>query len=137
MTPNPTRRPARAAAALGLAGGCGTPGQALSIHTPNLAAVPDGTWQGHAAAFVVQADVAVTTRDGRLTGCTILRHDCGLGRPAESLADLAVSRQTLELDAVAGATLSSKVILKAMENALLRATASSTDTTTKPTTGEQ
>jgi uncharacterized protein with FMN-binding domain len=40
------------------------------------------------------------------------------GKPAETLARLVVERQTLELDAVSGATASSKAILKAGENAL-------------------
>lgn len=53
-----------------------------------------------------------------LTGIDIIRHLNGLGSSAESIVDKIIEKQSLEVDAVSGATLSSKCILKAVENAV-------------------
>lgn len=49
---------------------------------------------------------------------TILQHDNGLGSTAESIVNDVVQEQSLDIDAVSGATVSSKYILKAVENAI-------------------
>ena len=49
---------------------------------------------------------------------TILQHDNGLGSTAESIVNDVVQEQSLDIDAVSGATVSSKCILKAVENAI-------------------
>ena len=46
------------------------------------------------------------------------KHDNGQGFPAEIIPGKVVEAQSLEVDIVSGATYSSKVILKAIENAL-------------------
>ena len=48
----------------------------------------------------------------------MLEHKNGQGTPAEVIPEKVVETQTLEVDIVSGATYSSKVILKAIENAL-------------------
>ena len=48
----------------------------------------------------------------------ILQHDNGLESTAESIIHDAVKEQSLSIDAVSGATVSSKCILKAVENAI-------------------
>ncbi len=49
---------------------------------------------------------------------TILQHDNGLGSTAESIVNDVVKEQSLDIDTVSGATVSSKCILKAVENAI-------------------
>lgn len=53
-----------------------------------------------------------------ITNITILQHDNGLGSTAESIVNDVVQEQSLDIDAVSGATVSSKCILKAVENAI-------------------
>jgi len=98
--------------------GCsGSPDQ-VQLSMPELSKIPDGVYRGSAKALPVIARVEVTVTGGRITGFRILRHLTGQGRAAEVLAEQVVEKQTIEIDAVSGATYSSKVILKAGENAL-------------------
>lgn len=48
----------------------------------------------------------------------IIEHENGLGSKAEKIVDDVISRQSLKVDAVSGASASSKCIIKAIENAL-------------------
>ena len=98
--------------------GCsGSPDQ-VQLSMPELSKIPDGVYRGSAKVLPVIARVEVTVTGGRITGFRILRHLTGQGRAAEVLAEQVVEKQTIEIDAVSGATYSSKVILKAGENAL-------------------
>ena len=47
-----------------------------------------------------------------------MQHDNGLGSSAESIVNDIIEKQSLDIDAIAGATVSSKCILKAVENAI-------------------
>ncbi len=98
--------------------GCsGSPDQ-VQLSMPELSKIPDGVYRGSAKVLPVIARVQVTVTGGRITGFRILRHLTGQGRAAEVLTEQVVEKQTIEIDAVSGATYSSKVILKAGENAL-------------------
>lgn len=98
--------------------GCsGSPDQ-VQLSMPELSKIPDGVYRGSAKVLPVIARVEVTVTGGRITGFRILRHLTGQGRAAEVLTEQVVEKQTIEIDAVSGATYSSKVILKAGENAL-------------------
>lgn len=103
-------------AVLALAGCVDT--RSVVITMPVLSAVPAGSYEGEYTLGPVTARVRVTLADGKITGFDIIRHDCFKGRPAEALAAQVVEKQTIELDAVSGATASSKAILKAGEIAL-------------------
>ncbi len=105
------------AAGLALAG-CSVDPSKVQLSMPDLSVVADGLYRGSARLLPVFARAEVTVAGGRITDFAILRHFNGQGKPAEALAPRVVERQTIELDAVAGATISSKVILKAGENAL-------------------
>ena len=48
----------------------------------------------------------------------LLEHENGRGTPAEAILSQMVQKQTTAVDAVSGATCSSKVIRKAVENAI-------------------
>jgi uncharacterized protein with FMN-binding domain len=90
--------------------------------TPDLSAVPDGTYSGEAQEFVVLARVNMRMAAGRIDAFEIIKHTCSpFGRPAEALAKSVIERQSLDLDAVSGATISSKAILGAGKNALSQA----------------
>ncbi len=92
----------------------------IEVKTPPFATLPDGTYRGSYASGLVKATVDVRLAGGRIEQVTIVSHKCGKGKPAEAIVDDVVSRQSLEVDAVSGATASSRVILKAVEVALTR-----------------
>lgn len=90
----------------------------ITITDVDLAKVPDGTYDGSFKIFPVAAEVKVTVENHKITGIELVRHENGQGKPAEVLPDKVVEAQSLKVDIVSGATYSSKVILKAINNAL-------------------
>lgn len=90
----------------------------IDIGFVDFASVEAGSYEGYWDGGMVKARVAVGADDGYVTGITILRHDCGTGAPAEAVVARVVERQSLQVDTVSGATYSSRVILRAIENAL-------------------
>jgi uncharacterized protein with FMN-binding domain len=101
-------------------GGCKESYAQVELDMPELAAVADGTYRGTASVPPVIARVEVSVTNATITSFRVLRHLTGQGQAAEALAEKVVEEQTIELDAVSGATYSSKAILKAGEKALRR-----------------
>jgi uncharacterized protein with FMN-binding domain len=81
-------------------------------------AVRDGTYQGEQDNGLVAAKVEVVVKDGAITAIRVLMHRHGPGHGADAIIDRVVAAQSLNVDAVSGATSSSKVMLKAIETAL-------------------
>ena len=91
---------------------------ALTFDEIDLTKVEDGIYEGQCDTGVVRATVRVTVRDHRLESIELLEHENGRGTPAEAILGQMVQEQTTAVDAVSGATCSSKVIRKAVENAI-------------------
>ena len=91
---------------------------ALTFDEIDLTKVDDGVYEGQCDTGVVRARVQVTVRDHQMESIELLEHENGRGTPAEVILDQMVQNQTTAVDAVSGATCSSKVIRKAVENAL-------------------
>jgi uncharacterized protein with FMN-binding domain len=89
-----------------------------AIRDIDISELEDGIYTGSYSMFPVSAEVRVTVAEQRITGIELLEHNNGRGAPAEVIPDRVVEAQSLNVDAVSGATYSSKVILKAIENAL-------------------
>ncbi len=79
-----------------------------------------GSYTGSYDAGIVKASVAVeVAQGGSIASITILSHTCSsIGKKAEAITGRVIKEQKLEVDVVAGATVSSKTILKAIETAL-------------------
>lgn len=90
----------------------------ISIRNVDLSKVSDGTYKGSYDAVMVAADVSATVRNHKITDIKILSHKNERGKKAEIIPQRVLAAQSLEVDTVSGATNSSKVILKAIENAL-------------------
>ena len=90
----------------------------LVINDVDLSQVPDGVHSGSFDLRIVAADVKVEVQGGRIKSIEIVRHIHGRGAVAEAVTQSVLETQSLSVDAVSGATMSSKVILKAIENAL-------------------
>lgn len=93
----------------------------IPIADLSLADAADGTYEGSYSAFPVSAKVEVTLADHRITEIDLTEHRTGQGQDAEVLPDAVVAAQSLDVDIVSGATYSSVVILKAIEDALVSA----------------
>ena len=90
----------------------------LLIKTPDLTDISNGDYIGEYSVAPVRVKVSVTIADHEITGIKILEHDNGLGSAAESIVNDIVAAQSLETDAISGATVSSRCIFKAVENAI-------------------
>jgi len=90
----------------------------LDVMDVDLELISDGTYTGEYSAVPVSAKVDVTIKDHRIESIELLEHNHGQGDGAEVIPSIVVEKQTLQIDSVSGATYSSKVILKAIENAL-------------------
>lgn len=84
----------------------------------DMAQVADGVYTGTSDAGMVQADVQVTVKDHRIADIVLLRHQTGLGKPAEATLATMVANNTYEVDAVTGATASSLTLRNAVNEAL-------------------
>lgn len=84
----------------------------------DISDIPDGVYIGGYDVDLVYAKVEVTVQNGAITDIDILEHKNGRGRPAEVVVDRIIEEQKIDVDAVSGATNSSTVIKKAVENAL-------------------
>ena len=92
--------------------------QNISVSMPDLSNIQDGDYIGEYSIAPVHVKVEVSVGNHQITNISILQHDNGLGSAAERVVNVVVKEQSLEVDAVSGATVSSKCILKAVENAI-------------------
>lgn len=87
----------------------------------------DGIYEGEYDAGYIYAKVRVEVRDGMIVSVELLEHENERGQIAKNIIDDVVLNQKIDVDAVSGATNSSKVIKKAVENALKNALKFNTD----------
>lgn len=80
--------------------------------------VEDGIYEGHSELGPVIVDVKVTVESGKITEADILKHENGLGESANTIVDKMVEQNTYDVDIVSGATVSSEVIMNAVNDAL-------------------
>ena len=90
----------------------------ITISNLNMANITDGIYVGEYSITPVYVEVEVSVTEHKITNIKIIEHENGLGGKAEKIVDNVISRQSLEVGAVSGATVSSKCIIKAIENAL-------------------
>ena len=84
----------------------------------DMETVEDGSFEGHSELDLVKVDVKVLVKNHKLIKVELLRHECGLGHPADVIVDKMVEQNTWDVDAVSGATISSGVIKNAVNKAL-------------------
>lgn len=87
----------------------------------DLANIKDGVYDGEYDAGYIYARVEVEIREGEIISIHLVEHRNERGKEAESILKDVVANQKIDVDAVSGATNSSNVIKKAIENALKEA----------------
>ena len=93
--------------------------KALTIEEIDLSNVKDGEYLGNYEIFPVKVSVKTTVKNGEITQIELLEHFNGRGPPAEKITDYIIEKQSLQIDAVSGATVSSIAIKKAVEDSLI------------------
>lgn len=107
--------------------GCKDPEEALreikmvKVENIDFSKLKEGQYRGKYQFDVIKVEVLVNVKGQRIENIEILKHRNLKGRKAEVLPKRVLEEQTLNVDIISGATFSSKVILKAIENALKKA----------------
>jgi uncharacterized protein with FMN-binding domain len=111
-------------AAAGGLGGCKTIKEIESIRVENVdpAAVKDGEYDAFVDYKLVTARVVATVRGGRIESIRLIEHSHGPKHGAYDIVNRVLEKQSLEVEAVSGASGSSRVVLKAIETALRKGT---------------
>jgi uncharacterized protein with FMN-binding domain len=88
----------------------------------DLSMIPDGKYNGYFKQFPVEVELITAVKNGEITDIELVKHVNGQGRDAEKITSAVITEQALEVDIITGATYSSLVILKAVEESLLNLT---------------
>lgn len=91
---------------------------AISINEPDLSQLEDGEYVGEHDVDFIRAKVKVEIKNQRIQTIKMLEHYNDRGKKADVLPKKILEKQKVKIDAVSGATSSSKVIQKAIEKAL-------------------
>ncbi|MFA6008060.1 MAG: FMN-binding protein [Candidatus Shapirobacteria bacterium] len=89
-----------------------------TIVNVDMGKVTDGEYFGKYTVLLVNVKVKVIVKDHLIENVLLLRHDNGQGKTSERIVEDVIAQQRTNVDIIAGATYSSKVILKAIENAM-------------------
>ncbi|MEW9095916.1 MAG: FMN-binding protein [Clostridiaceae bacterium] len=93
----------------------------VEINNVDLYKVRDGEYSGeYNLKEIIGAKVKVTVNNNKITDIDLIEHKYGLGKKAEAVTNRVIEEESLNVDVVSGATASSKVILKSIENALTK-----------------
>ncbi len=90
----------------------------ITLNEIDLSKVADGTYEGSCDVGAVYARVSVVVGQHQIQSIDLIEHRNGKGKPAEILSSIIQEKQSLLVDDVSGATVSSRVIKKAVESAL-------------------
>ena len=90
----------------------------ISIRQPPLADLADGLYAGQWDVGFISAKVEVEMEGGKIQSIRIIEHKNDRGQKAEAVIDKILAEQRVDADAVSCATNSSKVLQKAVEQAL-------------------
>ncbi|MDW7650487.1 MAG: FMN-binding protein [Bacillota bacterium] len=106
--------------------GCGERAPADNVsdtkETINFKDIPDGTHRGTFTYGGFNYIVDVVAADGEIRAIEIVQNkDNEPSREAEAILDRIIEEQSLQVDNVSGATVSSRALLKAVENAVTKA----------------
>ena len=91
---------------------------AVTLSGISAKGVPDGVYEGSCDVGYIEARVRVTVADGTMTSIDLLEHRNERGAAGEGVVNRMLDAQTTDVDSVSGATNSSRVIRRAVENAI-------------------
>jgi uncharacterized protein with FMN-binding domain len=89
-----------------------------TVQAVDLRQIEDGSYTGNFGDFLVSVSVKVTVSGSRITDIEVIDQRCGPGYDALETLDLILEAQSPMVDAVSGATGSSRCIMIAVYRAL-------------------
>jgi uncharacterized protein with FMN-binding domain len=89
-----------------------------AIEPLKLDQTADGTYSGKGGGFIVSAKLDVTVKNHRIEDIQVIRQVSGSGYEALDTIPRILEKQEAKVDAVSGATYSSKAIMSAVYDAL-------------------
>jgi uncharacterized protein with FMN-binding domain len=92
--------------------------EAIQVQNIDLSAIADGEYFGDCNVDFVRARVRVVVKDHQITELELVEHYNDKGAAADILPSRILEQQRIDVDAVSGATSSSRVIQEAIYNAL-------------------
>ncbi len=92
----------------------------LEIGKIDFKLVSDGEYIGICQNKILMAVVSIEVCDNQIVDIEVLEHKKSYMDSATQIADTIVAEQSLEVDTIAGATLTCDTVKKAIENALLQ-----------------
>ncbi len=91
----------------------------LSIMPVDLSTVADGTYKGSFDKYRWHYATAVTVKDHRIVSVSTTNTlDAPRKKISEAIGEMIVSKQSITIDAVSGASVETKAFCKSVENAL-------------------
>lgn len=100
-----------------LAASCAT--ENIEVKSLDVSRLRDGSYEGSYAGKMGAASVSLAVAGGKIAEASLTRFESSpIGAPAKVMIDRVVAAQSLDVDSVSGATYSSKVILRAVQDAL-------------------
>lgn len=95
--------------------------QIEAITVENYTNLNNGIYEGTFKTTLVSAKVNVEILNNQILDIILVEHNHGLGSDAEDIIPIILEKNTPQVDTISGATHSSQVIKKAVENALNKA----------------
>lgn len=92
------------------------------VEAVDLSNVPDGDYLGRYGDFLVAVNLKTTVKNHQITGITIIDQKCGPGYEGRETVERIIKAQSPKVDAVTGATSSSRSIMVAVYHSLKKAT---------------
>lgn len=90
----------------------------IEVSNIDLNTVEDGIYKGSHDSTLVKVRVSVEIENHTIKTIVIDEHQTGLGKKAEAMTEKIIEKQSLQVDGITGATVSSNTIKKAIEDAL-------------------
>ncbi|MGB4491452.1 MAG: FMN-binding protein [Halanaerobiales bacterium] len=87
----------------------------------NMDLVANGTYIGETKVGPVFVKLEVTVQDKVINNIEIIEHQKGLGGKAESIIEEIIAKNSYDVEAISGATVSSEAIKSAVNKALKKA----------------
>ena len=94
--------------------------EALTVEEIDFSQMEDGEYLGNYEIFPVKVSVKTKIQDGKIVQIEFLEHFNGRGVLAEKIVNRSMKKQSLQVDVISGATVSSVAIKKAVEDSLLK-----------------
>lgn len=88
------------------------------VESIDLSTLENGEYKGSYSSFPISVEVTVNVQNHRINTIVLNKHVNGQGQQAEEILVTVVEKNSIEVDAISGATYSSKAILFAISNAL-------------------